>query len=45
MGGRPGGGNPGNVVTGLLAGFAFVRLVYPYLNKGFAAMERPFAGV
>jgi uncharacterized membrane protein len=31
--------------TGLLAGFAFVRLVYPYLNKGFAAMERPLVGV
>ena len=31
--------------TGLLAGFAFVRLAYPHLNKGFAAMERPLAGV
>jgi len=28
------------LISGLLAGFAFVWLVYPYLNKGFAVMKR-----
>ena len=28
------------LLTGLLAGFALSWLVFPYLNKGFAAMER-----
>lgn len=28
------------LITGLVAGFAFVRHVYPHLNRGFAAMAR-----
>ena len=32
------------LLTGLLAGFALSWLVFPYLNKGFAAMERSLAG-
>ena len=31
------------LISGIVAGFAFTRLVYPYLNKGFATLASPAA--
>ena len=32
----------GRLISGVLAGFAFARLIYPYVKKGFATIEQTF---